>query len=191
MTENKTKDLTTGNPLTLIIGFSIPIFLGLLFQQFYSMVDTMIVGQTLGVDALAAVGSTGSITFMVVGFCNGIASGFAIPVAQRFGAKDEKGLKRTIANSIYLAIVFSVVITLFVTHYCRNILGLMNTPVDIIDGAYAYLIVIFWGIPVTFFYNLFSGIMRSLGDSKTPVVFLVLASAINIILDPHVNTFSD
>lgn len=183
MTENKTKDLTTGNPLTLIIGFSIPIFLGLLFQQFYSMVDTMIVGQTLGVDALAAVGSTGSITFMVVGFCNGIASGFAIPVAQRFGAKDEKGLKRTIANSIYLAIVFSVVITLFVTHYCRNILGLMNTPVDIIDGAYAYLIVIFWGIPVTFFYNLFSGIMRSLGDSKTPVVFLVLASAINIILD--------
>ena len=183
MTENKTKDLTTGNPLTLIIGFSIPIFLGLLFQQFYSMVDTMIVGQTLGVDALAAVGSTGSITFMVVGFCNGIASGFAIPVAQRFGAKDEKGLKRTIANSIYLAIVFSVVITLFVTHYCRNILGLMNTPVDIIDGAYAYLIVIFWGIPVTFFYNLFSGIMRSLGDSKTPVVFLVLASIINIILD--------
>ena len=183
MSKNKTKDLTVGNPFTLIIGFSIPIFWGLLFQQFYSMVDTMIVGQILGVEALAAVGSTGSITFMVVGFCNGIASGFAIPVAQRFGARDERGLKRAISNSVYLAIGFSVVITLFVTCYCRNILTLMNTPADIIDGAYAYLIVIFWGIPVTFFYNLFSGIMRSLGDSKTPVVFLVIASVINIILD--------
>ncbi len=183
MADIKTKDLTVGSPLKLIIGFSIPIFFGMLFQQFYSVVDTMIVGQTLGVEALAAVGATGSITFMVVGFCNGIASGFAIPVAQRFGAKDEKGLKRAIANSIYLSIAFSVVITLLVTHYCYNILEFMNTPFDIMEGAYAYLIVIFWGIPVTFFYNLFSGIMRSLGDSKTPVVFLVIASVINIVLD--------
>lgn len=183
MADIKTKDLTVGSPLKLIIGFSIPIFFGMLFQQFYSVVDTIIVGQTLGVEALAAVGATGSITFMVVGFCNGIASGFAIPVAQRFGAKDEKGLKRAIANSIYLSIAFSVVITLLVTHYCRNILEFMNTPSDIMEGAYAYLIVIFWGIPVTFFYNLFSGIMRSLGDSKTPVVFLVIASVINIVLD--------
>ena len=162
MADIKSKDLTVGSPLKLIIGFSIPIFFGMLFQQFYSVVDTMIVGQTLGVDALAAVGSTGSITFMVVGFCNGIASGFAIPVAQRFGAKDEKGLKRAIANGVYLSIAFSVVITLLVTFYCRNILEFMNTPADIMEGAYAYLIVIFWGIPVTFFYNLFSGIMRSL-----------------------------
>lgn len=183
MADMKSKDLTVGSPLKLIIGFTIPIFFGMLFQQFYSVVDTMIVGQTLGVEALAAVGATGSITFMVIGFCNGIASGFAIPVAQRFGAKDEKGLKRAIANGIYLSITFSAVITLVVTYYCRDILELLNTPADIIDGAYKYLIVIFWGIPVTFFYNFFSGIMRSLGDSKTPVVFLVIASAINIILD--------
>ena len=110
MTENKTKDLTVGNPFALIIGFSIPIFLGLLFQQFYSMVDTMIVGQTLGVDALAAVGSTGSITFMVVGFCNGIASGFAIPVAQRFGAKDEKGAMDTCRKLIAFSVIVSVIV---------------------------------------------------------------------------------
>lgn len=179
----KSKDLTVGSPLKLIISFAIPIFFGMLFQQFYSVVDTMIVGQTLGVDALAAVGATGSITFMVIGFCNGIASGFAIPVAQRFGAKDEKGLKRAIANGVYLSIAFSILITAVVTIYCRDILEFMNTPADIIDGAYKYLIVIFWGIPVTFFYNFFSGIMRSLGDSKTPVVFLIIASVINIVLD--------
>ncbi len=183
MAETKVKDLTVGSPLKLILSFSIPIFFGMLFQQFYSVMDTMIVGQTLGVDALAAVGATGSITFLIIGFCNGIASGFAIPVAQRFGAKDEKGLKLAIANSIYLGIVLSVVITLLVTALCRNILEMLNTPADIMDGSYAYLIVILWGIPVTFFYNLFSGIMRSLGDSKTPVIFLVIASVINIVLD--------
>lgn len=179
----KSKDLTVGSPLKLIVSFAIPIFFGMLFQQFYSVVDTMIVGQTLGVDALAAVGATGSITFMVIGFCNGIASGFAIPVAQRFGAKDERGLKRAIANGVYLSIAFSILITAVVTIYCRDILEFMNTPADIIDGAYKYLIVIFWGIPVTFFYNFFSGIMRSLGDSKTPVAFLIIASVINIVLD--------
>ena len=159
MAEIKSKDLTVGSPLKLIVAFAVPIFFGMLFQQFYSVVDTVIVGQTLGVEALAAVGATGSITFMVIGFCNGIASGFAIPVAQRFGAKDEKGLKRAIVNGVYLSIAFSIVITLIVTVYCRDILEFMNTPADIIDGAYKYLIVIFWGIPVTFFYNFFSGIL--------------------------------
>ena len=183
MAETKVKDLTVGSPLKLILSFTIPIFLGMMFQQFYSVVDTMIVGQTLGVEALAAVGATGSITFLIIGFCNGIASGFAIPVAQRFGAKDEKGLKLAIANGVYLGIGFSVVITLLVTMLCRSILEFLNTPADIIDGAYAYLIVVLWGIPVIFFYNFFSGIMRSLGDSKTPVYFLVLASIINIVLD--------
>jgi len=183
MAEGKVKDLTVGSPLKLIINFTIPIFLGMMFQQFYSVMDTMIVGQTLGVDALAAVGATGSITFLIIGFCNGIASGFAIPVAQRFGAKDEKGLKLAIANSVYLGIALSVVVTLIVTALCRGILEFLNTPADIMEGSYAYLIVILWGIPVTFFYNLFSGFMRSMGDSKTPVVFLVIASIINIVLD--------
>ena len=179
----KTKDLTVGNPLKLIIGFAIPIFFGILFQQFYGLVDTMIVGRTLGVDALAAVGATGSITFLVIGLCNGIASGFAIPVAQRFGAKDERGLKRVLANSVYLGIVISVVVTVIVVAMCRSILEFMNTPENIIDNAYAYLIVVFAGIPITFFYNLFSGFMRSLGDSKTPVLFLISGCAINIFLD--------
>ena len=153
MAEGKVKDLTVGSPLKLIINFTIPIFLGMMFQQFYSVMDTMIVGQTLGVDALAAVGATGSITFLIIGFCNGIASGFAIPVAQRFGAKDEKGLKLAIANSVYLGIALSVVVTLIVTALCRSILEFLNTPADIMEGSYAYLIVILWGIPITFFYN--------------------------------------
>lgn len=179
----KTKDLTVGSPLKLIIGFAIPIFFGILFQQFYGLVDTMIVGRTLGVDALAAVGATGSITFLVIGLCNGIASGFAIPVAQRFGAKDERGLKRALANSVYLGIVISVLVTIIVVSLCRSILEVMNTPANIIDAAYSYLIVVFVGIPITFFYNLFSGFMRSLGDSKTPVIFLIFGCIINIFLD--------
>lgn len=183
MNERKVKDLTVGNPLKLIISFSIPIFFGMMFQQFYSVMDTVIVGKTLGVDALAAVGATGSITFLIIGFCNGMASGFAIPVAQRFGAKDEKGLKLAIANSIYLGMALSVILTLSVTSLCRPLLEFLNTPSDIIEGTYSYLIVILWGLPITFFYNLFSGFMRSLGDSKTPVIFLVMASVINIVLD--------
>ena len=168
MKEQKVKDLTVGNPLKLIIEFSIPIFFGMLFQQFYSVMDTVIVGQTLGVEALAAVGATGSLTFLIIGFCNGIASGFAIPVAQRFGAKDEKGLKLAIANSVYLGVVLSVVITVIVTFLCRTILEFLNTPSDILEASYSYLVVIFAGIPVTFFYNLFSGIMRSLGVADSP-----------------------
>ena len=127
MAEMKSKDMTIGNPLKLIVSFAIPIFFGMMFQQFYSVADTVIVGQTLGVEALAAVGATGSIVFMIVGFCNGVASGFAIPIAQRFGAKDEKGLKRAIANGVYLSVIFSLVITVLVTIYCRDILEFMKT----------------------------------------------------------------
>ena len=183
MAETKVKDLTIGKPMKLIWNFTIPIFFGMLFQQFYSIVDTMIVGKVLGVDALAAVGATGSLTFMIIGLCNGIASGFAIPVAQRFGAKDEKGLKTAIANGVYLGIITSVIITVIVTTFCYPILCIMNTPADIIDESHKYLFVIFLGLPVTFFYNYFSGIMRSLGDSKTPLCFLLAASVINIVLD--------
>jgi len=183
MAKNGTKDLTCGKPFGLIVSFTIPIFMGILFQQFYNLMDTMIVGQILGKEALSAVGATGSVMFMILGFCNGTASGFAIPIAQRFGAKDEKGVQKCTINSIWLSGIVSVVMTLIVSFLCRDILELMNTPENIINRSYAYLIVIFLGIPITFFYNLFSGIIRSLGDSKTPVVFLVLASVINIVLD--------
>lgn len=183
MSRQTTKDLTTGSPMRLILGFGIPLLLGMLFQQFYSMVDTIIVGKFLGVSALASVGATGSINFMVIGFCMGVCNGFAIPVAQRFGAKDAHGLRKYVANSVLLAFVFAIVMTVLVCVFCRQILELMDTPEDIIDGSYAYIFVIFLGIPATYLYNLLSGIMRSLGDSRTPLYFLVFSSGLNIIFD--------
>lgn len=183
MTKNSTRNLTQGSPMKLILGFSIPILFGFLFQQFYNMVDTIIVGRILGVKALAAVGATGSINFMIIGFCMGVCSGFAIPVAQRFGADDYHGMRKMVANSIWLSIIFALIMTIAVSLLCRKILVWMNTPSDIIDGSYAYIIVIFIGIPVTYLYNILSGIIRSLGDSKTPVIFLAMSSFLNIILD--------
>lgn len=177
------KDMTTGSPMKLILGFFIPMLFGLLFQQLYSMVDTIIVGRYLGVSALASVGSTGSINFMIIGFCMGVCSGFAIPVAQKFGEKNDSALRRFVANSGWLALLFSVVMTTVVSVLCGNILRWMDTPEDIIDGAYSYIFVIFLGIPATYLYNLLSGIIRSLGDSKTPLIFLLISSALNIILD--------
>ena len=175
--------MTQGNPTRLILGFALPMLLGYLFQQFYSMVDTIIVGQWLGVSSLAAVGSTGSINFMIIGFCMGVCNGFAIPVAQRFGSGDYVSLRKFVANSVWLSAVFAVIMTVLVCYFCMDILVLMDTPSDIIKEAYDYIFVIFLGIPVTYLYNLLSGIIRSLGDSKTPVYFLVLSSIINIVLD--------
>ena len=169
--------------MKLILGFSIPLLFGNLFQQFYSMVDTMIVGHVLGTGPLAAVGSTGSITFLIIGFCLGLCSGFAIPVAQRFGSRDYKELRRFIGNAVWLCVGFGIVLTVLTVIFCRNILVLMGTPADIIDDAYAYLVIIFAGIPATFLYNMLAGIQRAIGDSRTPVVILVIASIINIVLD--------
>ena len=183
MSRNATKDLTTGSPMKLILGFGIPLLFGMLFQQFYNMMDTIIVGKFLGVSALASVGATGSINFMIIGFCMGVCNGFAIPVAQRFGAKDEHGMRKFVANSVWLSIIFAVVMAVLVCVFCRQILELMNTPEDIIQGAYDYIFVIFLGIPVTYLYNMLAGIIRSLGDSKTPVYFLLLSSLMNIGLD--------
>lgn len=177
------KDLTEGKPLKLIIGFAVPVLLGMLFQQFYNLVDTMIVGKILGPDALAAVGSTGSLNFMIIGFCNGACSGFAIPMAQAFGARDENALKKYIGNSLWLCIVFSVVMAVVTGTFCKPILQMMNTPEDIIEDAYRYIVVIFWGIPVTYLYNMLAGMVRAVGDSRTPVLFLAIASIINIVLD--------
>ena len=178
-----TKDMTSGSPAKLIFGFAIPMFLGLLFQQFYSMVDTLIVGKFLGVNPLAGVGSTSSLNFMVLGFCMGVCNGFAIPVAQMFGAKEEHRLRRYVTNGAWLCIVFSIVMTLVVVAVCRPVLVLMQTPEEIFEYAYVYIVIVFAGIPCTFLYNILAGIIRSLGDSKTPVLFLAIASAINIGLD--------
>ena len=183
MQKSEVKDLTVGSPMKLILSFAVPMLLGFLFQQFYNMVDTIIVGKCLGVSSLAAVGSTGSINFMIIGFCTGACSGFAIPVAQKFGAGDYTGMRKFVANAGWLSAVFAAVMTTIVGLLCMNILQWMNTPEDIIQGAYDYIFVIFLGIPVTYLYNMLAGIIRSLGDSKTPVYFLLLSSLMNIGLD--------
>lgn len=175
--------MTKGSPMKLILGFAVPLLFGLLFQQFYSMVDTIIVGHYLGVDALAAVGATGSVNFLIIGFCMGVCNGFAIPIAQEFGAGHESNLHKYVANSVWLSVVFSVVMTIAVVLLCRPILQLMRTPENIIDGSYAYIVIIFAGIPVVYLYNMTAAIIRSLGDSRTPVVFLVMAAILNIFLD--------
>ena len=178
-----TRDLTTGSPMRLIAGFTLPTLLGLLFQQLYNLVDTMIVGKLLGSAALAAVGSTGSISFLVIGFCMGICNGFAIPVAQRIGAGEPSKMRRYVANAAYLGAGIAVVLTAATGLLCRTILTAMQTPEEIFADAYSYIFVIFMGIPASILYNLLAAIMRSLGDSKTPVYFLALASILNIGLD--------
>ena len=181
--KKKELNLTEGSPLKLIIAFCIPMILGNMFQQLYNFVDTMIVGHFLGVEALAGVGATGSINFLIVGFCLGTCSGFAIPVAQKYGAKDYVALRKFVANAIYLSICFSIGITIIVSLLCRNILVVMRTPENVIDYSYTYILTIFIGIPVTFFYNILAGIIRSIGDSKTPLIFLIISTVINVFLD--------
>ena len=183
MANNTTKDMTSGSTMKLILGFAVPLLMGMLFQQVYSLVDTIIVGRFLGVSALAAVGATGSINFLIVGFCQGICNGFALPVAQRFGAKDYDGLRKYVGNSAVLAIIFGGAITLITVIACRPILELMQTPSDIIDLSYNYIVVIFAGIPAIMLYNILSAYLRSLGDSVTPVIFLVISAGLNIGLD--------
>lgn len=183
MSKDTTKSMTEGSPFRLIMNFALPVFFGLLFQQLYSMIDTMIVGKFLGEDALGAVGATGSLNFLIIGFCTGICNGFSIPVAHQFGAGKDSNLRRVVANSVWLCLIFSVVMTIFTVLFCRSILTFMKTPSELINDSCKYIIVIFAGIPVVYLYNMTAGIIRSLGDSRTPVYFLALASIINIILD--------
>ena len=178
-----TKDLTSGSPARLILGFTLPTLFGLLFQQFYNLVDAMIVGKLLGAQALGAVGSTGSINFFVIGFCLGVCSGFAIPVAQRMGAKDYPQMRRYVANAAYLSAGIALVLTVVTGLFCRDILTAMDTPADLFEDANAYIFVIFMGIPVVFLYNLLASVIRALGDSRTPVYFLAMSAGLNIVLD--------
>ncbi len=179
----KTRDMTVGSPIKLIFGFFLPLLFGLLFQQLYNAVDTMVVGRFLGVSALAGVGATGALNFLILGFCTGTCAGFAIPVAQKFGEHDFAGLKRYAVNAIMISVMFSLVVGTIVSCLCRTFLEWMGTPADIIDDAFAYLFVIFLGIPVVMLYNVLFGIIRSMGDSRTPVLYLIIASLINVVLD--------
>ncbi len=178
-----TKDMTKGNPFGLILRFCGPMVLGYFLQQLYSMVDTVIVGRYLGLDALAGVGATGAISFLVIGFCNGICTGLSIPVSQAFGAGDYQGMRRNIANAYYIAAAVAVVITVVTLFSTGVILRLMKTPADIYPYSYAYIIIIFGGIAASILYNLLAAMLRAVGDSKSPLLFLAAASVLNIILD--------
>jgi len=180
---NLTRDMTYGRPLPLILGFALPLIFGNLFQQMYSMVDTIIVGRYLGVDALAAVGSVGSLQYLIIGFCLGSCAGMAIPIAQAFGAKDEVRLRKSVASAAWLAGSMAILMTIITCILCRHIIRWINTPADIYDEAFGYLIVILLGLPATVLYNMCSAVMRALGDSKRPLYFLMMSSGINIVLD--------
>ncbi len=178
-----TKDMTKGRPLSLILGFCLPMICGNIFQQLYNMVDSIIVGQYVGVKAFAGVGSVGAVYFLVIGTATGMCSGFAIPVAQRFGADDLKGMRRTVYNANLLTAALAVLLTAVTVIFCKPLLRLMQTTPDTFEYAYAYIVVIFAGIPVTMAYNLMSGFLRALGDSKTPLKYLLIASVLNIGFD--------
>ena len=178
-----TSDLTAGKPLRKIILFTIPIFIGNVFQQLYSMVDAIIVGQTINNDALAGVGATGAISFLIIGFVQGLTAGFAVKTSQLFGAKDEEGVRRSIASSILLGAVLTVVLTAVSVVTTMPLLKLMQTPDDIIGYSYDYIVTIYWGLIATVFYNLGSSVLRAIGDSRTPLVFLVVAAVLNVGLD--------
>lgn len=175
--------MTVGSPTKLILGFALPMLLGMLFQQFYNMVDAIVVGKWIGTEALAGVGSTGSINFLILGLCNGIGSGFAIPVSQRFGAKDFDSLRKYVANALWASLMIVLPVTVVVSLLCRPILIMMQTPADVFDYAYWYIFIIFLGIPIAYAYNILASILRALGDSRSPVIFLVIAALINIVLD--------
>lgn len=177
------KEMTSGASFPLILNFTLPLLLGNLLQQTYSLMDAAIVGKYLGINALASVGASTSVVFLILGFCTGCCSGFSIPVAQKFGARDYVTMRRFISVSLKISGVMSVALAIITSLLCAYILRTMQTPENIFDGAYTYLLITFIGIPSIFFYNLLSGIIRALGDSKTPFWFLLLSSVLNIILD--------
>lgn len=177
------KDMTQGSPVKLMLTFSLPLLIGNVFQQFYNMADAIIVGQFVGEEALAAVGSTGSLVFLILGFALGLASGFGVMISQCFGAKDERRLKHYVAMSLMLSAVISVLITLIAVIFTRTILKIMNTPENIFADAYSYVSVIFAGSFTAMYYNVLASILRGMGDSKTPLYFLILASLLNVVLD--------
>ena len=178
-----TNDMTTGNPVKLILLFSIPLLIGNIFQQFYSMVDTIIVGRFVGVEALAAVGTTSSMVFLVNGFVMGLTSGFAVLISQKYGAKDEAGVKKAVASSITLSIIATIIVTFISVISAKPLLALMNTPSNIMKDASTYIIILYAGNVAIIFYNMMAAILRALGDSKTPLYFLIVSSVLNIILD--------
>ncbi len=177
------RDMTTGKPLPLILQFALPLLLGNLLQQTYNVVDAAIVGRALGANALAGVGASTSVQFLIIGFCYGTCAGFGIPIAQQFGAGNIRRMKEFLFHGYVFAAIIALVLTMSCALLCDNILHLLSTPEEIYRNAYTYLLIIFLGIPFTILYNLLSGYLRAIGDSRTPFLFLALSTVLNIFLD--------
>ncbi len=176
-------DMTKGKPFSLIMRFMIPLFLGNIFQQLYNAADSIIVSRFLGNNALAAVGSTGTIMFLIIGFAQGITTGCTVLTSQRYGAKNEKGVRRSVANAILLAVIIVVAMTIISVTAMKPILHAMRTPKEIFNEAYTYITIICFGMCALVFYNLFSAFLRAVGNSVIPLYTLVFASILNVILD--------
>lgn len=177
------KDMTAGNPTKIILDFTFPIFIGNVFQQFYNMADTVIVGKFVGTKALAAVGSTGTIMFLILGFVLGMTAGFTVLTAQKFGAGDMKAMRQTVGGAAVLSILVTIVLTVGSMLFMKPLLHFMHTPADIFDDAYSYIMIICAGIAAQMLYNLLASVLRALGNSKVPLYFLILSALLNIVLD--------
>lgn len=177
------KDMTVGNPTGLLLSFMLPMVVGNIFQQFYNMVDSMIVGKYVGADALAAVGATGSMNFLIFSLCGGMANGIGIIISQYFGAGRDEEVKKAIANAAYIMFVAALVMGTIGVAFSRPILAWLNTPENILDDAALYMQIMSAGIFAVAIYNCVSAILRAIGDSKTPLYFLIVASIVNVVLD--------
>lgn len=177
------RDMTTGSPLRQILTFCIPLLIGNLFQQFYNLADSIIVGKMLGTNAFAAVGSTGSLNFLILGFALGVCSGFTIPISQSFGAGDMNAVRRRCGQAIWLCLATTALITALTYFSTGPILRLTNTPENLYDDAYTYIFIIFMGTGALVLYNMAASVLRALGDSRTPLYFLIVATVLNIGLD--------
>ena len=177
------KDMTAGTPGKIIFNFTMPIFIGNIFQQFYNMADTVIVGKFVGNAALAAVGACGTLVFLIIGFLQGVTAGFTVVTAQHFGAGNMKAMKKSVASGAVLTGIVTVILTLLSMISMAKVLHLMNTPSDMYGEAYGYIMVICGGIVAQALYNYLASVLRALGDSKRPLYFLVVAALLNIVLD--------
>lgn len=181
--ETMEQDMTKGSPFKVLIMFTLPLAIGNIFQQLYNMADTIIVGRYVGADALAAVGSTGTVMFLLNGFAQGITAGFAVLTSQRYGAKKTEGVKQSVSNGILLSVIGAVFFTVASILFMKPLLHLMNTPENIFADAYCYISLISLGMVANVFYNLFSAYLRAVGNSKMPLFFLVLSACLNVVLD--------
>ncbi len=177
------KDMTKGSPVKLLLSFAMPLLLGNIFQQLYSVVDAMVLGRGVSVNALAAVGATGTIHFLIFGFITGLTHGYSILISQRFGAEDFAGVRKAVVNSAYLAAASSLVITVISLVFSRSLLQLLHTPEELLEDALVYIRIVFIGIFATVFYNVLGSILRALGDSRSPLVILIASSLVNVGLD--------